>query len=78
MSESWMARRFSLANPQEDGAADLPRLLRRMADEVEARNLDPMDILDLTISQEMTAAGPWWSATLYWSPDGDGESEARS
>jgi hypothetical protein len=40
-----------------------------MAAEIEARNLDPMDILDLTVSQEMTADGPWWSATIYWSPD---------
>lgn len=28
-----------------------------------------MDILDLTITSEMTENGPWWSATLYWSTD---------
>ena len=78
MTESWTARRFSLANPQDGGAADLPKLLRRIADEIETRDLDPMNLLDLTISQEMTADGPWWSATLSWSPEGDGEPEAPS
>jgi len=55
MAEWWTSRRFSLTNPRDDGSTDLPRLLRRMADEVERRDLDPMDILDLTVSQEMTA-----------------------
>ena len=40
-----------------------------MADEIENLGLDPMDILNLTIAQEITEDGPWWSATLYWSPD---------
>jgi hypothetical protein len=70
-TEWWTSRRFSLANPRDNGLSNLPRLLRRMADEIEKRNLDPMDILDLTVSQEMTADGPWWSATIYWSPDAD-------
>lgn len=42
-----------------------------MADEIERLDLDPMDILDLTIAQEITEDGPWWSASLYWSPDAD-------
>jgi hypothetical protein len=58
-----------LANPRDDGASDLPRLLRRLADDIEEHGIDAMDILDLTVSQEMTEEGPWWSATLYWSPD---------
>ncbi len=37
---------------------------------MERQQLDPMDILDVTVSQEMTEDGPWWSATVYWSPDG--------
>ncbi|GAA2717061.1 hypothetical protein [Actinoplanes palleronii] len=57
--------------PVDDGSSDLPRLLRRTADEIEKRNLESMDIFDLTTSQEMTADGPWWSATIYWSPDAD-------
>ncbi|GAA4960550.1 hypothetical protein GCM10025331_59710 [Actinoplanes utahensis] len=42
-----------------------------MADEIERLDLDPIDILDLTIAQEITEDGPWWSASLYWSPDAD-------
>ncbi|GAA4973808.1 hypothetical protein [Actinoplanes utahensis] len=75
MTESWTSRHFSLTNPRDDGSTDLPRLLRRMADEIEDLDLDPMDILDLTIAQEITEDGPWWSATLYWSPDA-GEPDA--
>jgi hypothetical protein len=67
MSESWSSQHFSLANPRDDGAGDLPKLLRRIADEIEGRQLDPMNILDLTISQEAIENGPWWSASLYWS-----------
>jgi hypothetical protein len=67
MSESWSSQHFSLANPRDDGADDLPKLLRRIADEIEGRQLDPMNILDLTISQEIIESGPWWSASLYWS-----------
>jgi hypothetical protein len=70
MSESWSSQHFSLANPRDDGANDLPKLLRRIADEIEAMQLDPMKILDLTISQEIIESGPWWSASLYWSPAG--------
>ncbi len=74
ITEWWTSCHFSLANPRDDGSTDLPKLLRRMADEIEKLDIDPMDILDLTVSQEITEDGPWWSATLYWSPD-DGEPE---
>lgn len=67
MSESWTAHHLSLANPRDDGATDLPRLLRRAADQIEDVGLDPTEILDLTISHEITTDGPWWSATVYWS-----------
>ena len=67
MSESWSSQHFTLANPRDDGAGDLPKLLRRIADEIEERQLDPMNILDLTISQEIIEGGPWWSASLYCS-----------
>jgi hypothetical protein len=46
----------------------LPKLLRRLADDLELAEIDPLNVLDLTISEEMTEDGPWWSATLYWSP----------
>lgn len=62
-------RHFALANPRDDRPTDLPQLLRRLADEMERCKIKPMDLLDVTISQEMTEDGPWWSATVYWSPD---------
>ena len=71
MDSSWPCQHFSLANPRRRGSADLPKLLRSMAAELEKRRIDPMEILDLTISQEMTERGPWWSATLYWSSPQD-------
>lgn len=65
----YASRHFSLANPRDDRPTDLPQLLRRLADEIERCNIEPMDLLDVTISQEITDDGPWWSATVYWSPD---------
>ncbi len=70
VSDHWPCRHFSLANPRADGASDLPRLVRRLADEVERLEIDPLGILDVTVSHEMTEDGPWWSAALYWSSDG--------
>jgi hypothetical protein len=75
MSGPWSCQHFSLGNPRKDGASDLPRLLRRFADEIEIRQIKAMDILDLTVSQEMTEDGPWWSTSLYWSPDNGSGSE---
>ena len=34
-----------------------------------------MDILDLTVSSEVIEDGPWWSATLHWSPEDEGSTE---
>lgn len=62
-TESWPARTFSLANAEEDRPGDLPHLLRRLADRIEALGVDSMNILDLTVSSEITGEGPWWSAT---------------
>jgi hypothetical protein len=67
VTESWTSRHFALANTRDDRPDDLPGLLRRVADEIDSREIAPMDILDLTVSQEMTDAGPWWSVTVYWS-----------
>ena len=68
MGDSWNCRHFSLANPIDDRPTDLPYLLRRVADEIERQSITAMEILDVTISQEMTADGPWWAAHVYWSP----------
>jgi hypothetical protein len=69
MTNSWTCQHLSLANPRADGSSDLPRLLRRFADEIERLGIGPSEILDLTVSSEITDDGPWWSATLYWSQD---------
>ncbi len=69
MDNLWTCQHFSLSNPRRRGAADLPKLLRGMASEIDKLRIDPMAILDLTISQEMTDHGPWWSATLDWSSE---------
>ena len=73
----YTCRQFSLANAGTDRATDLANLLRRVADEIDVRRLAPTDILDLTIAREMTEEGPWWSATLYWSPEPAGEQPGR-
>lgn len=62
---------FSLANARDDRPSDLAHLLRRIADEIDARAIKPMEILDLTVSQEVAEDGPWWSVTVYWSPNGE-------
>ncbi|MGQ0434377.1 MAG: hypothetical protein ACT452_18480 [Microthrixaceae bacterium] len=68
MTDEWSVRHFSLSNPSGATETDLPLLLRRLADEIEARGIQPMEMLDITVSSEMTENGPWWSATVYWSP----------
>jgi hypothetical protein len=68
MDKAWVCQHFSLANPAGRGASDLPRLLRRLARQIEQAHIDPVEILDLTISHEITSEGPWWSGTVYWSP----------
>jgi hypothetical protein len=70
MTDQWSCSHFSIANPRDDGASDLPELLRRLAAEFERRDIKATEILDVTIANEITEDGPWWSATVYWSPDG--------
>jgi len=65
VAEHWTARHFSLSNARDDGSTDLPRLLRRLVDHVEHLGIQPTDVLDVTISQDTTEDGPWWSATVY-------------
>jgi hypothetical protein len=65
----WTCRHFSLANSAGPTATDLPLLLRRVADGIEQRKITPMQVRDLTVSSETNEDGPWWSVTLYWSPD---------
>lgn len=71
VSNGYSCLHFTLSNPEDDGADDLPRLLRRVADLIEEYGIKPVDILDLTVSQEIVDEGPLWSVTVYWSPDAD-------
>jgi hypothetical protein len=32
-----------------------------------------VELTDLTVLQEITADGPRWSVTVYWSPDSEEE-----
>jgi hypothetical protein len=76
--DGYAARHFSLANKRNGKHEnDLPYLLRRVAEAIEGIGIQPMEILDVTIGQEITENGPWWSATVYWSPDSSDDSPAR-
>lgn len=66
--KGYKCRHFSLSNPRGKHETDLPRLLRRVAEQIEEMGIKPMDLLDLTVSSEITDRGPWWSVTVYWSP----------
>lgn len=69
-------RNVSLANPEHDGATDLPRLLRRVADLIEVEGITAMELLDVVVHhEEMTEEGPRWSVTVHWSPDSPDDAE---
>lgn len=62
------ARTFSLGNPEGPASSDLPMLLRRLADAIEAEGIKSDDILDVTINgAEVTEYGSWWQSAVYWS-----------
>ena len=64
-------RHFSLSNALDDRPADLPYLLRRVADTIEAEGIVCSDILDVTVTNEIhedVEDGYWWSISIYWSP----------
>ena len=69
MSEPWVCRHWTLSNAVDTDVTDLPMLLRRVADQIEADAITPMELQDLVVHQEMGAEGPAWSVTVYWSPD---------
>ena len=64
-------RHFSVNNALDDRPADLPHLLGRMADTIEAEGILGTDILDVTVSNEIhedVEVGSWWSMPICWSP----------
>jgi hypothetical protein len=61
---------WSLANPHgPDYGSNLPLLLRRVADQLDYDGFEPMEFLGLTVEEEMTEHGPWFSVSVFWSPD---------
>lgn len=45
-TDKWSFQHFSLAHPENRGASDLPKLLLRVATEIEKRQIESMDLLD--------------------------------
>ncbi|MCU1624099.1 MAG: hypothetical protein JWL79_2944 [Frankiales bacterium] len=65
----YLANHFSLSNAVDDRPADLPHLLRRMADAIEAEGITSDQIVDVTVSSSIDddVEGERWSMTVYWS-----------
>ncbi len=61
---SWTIEHFSQANPEGRGQDDVPALLRRVAESIEA--LDAVHVQDLILHTEITADGDWHSITVYF------------
>ena len=64
MKMKWTAEHFSQANPAGPGQDDIPALLRRVAESVEA--IGPVKVHDLILHTEVTDSGPWSSLTVYF------------
>jgi hypothetical protein len=60
----WTAEHFSQANPAGPGQDDIPSLLRRVAESVEA--IGPVEVQDLILHTEVTENGLWYSVTVYF------------
>lgn len=66
-THAYRAQHFSLTNAEPAQVGNLPRLLRRLAAEIERRDLLPEDLLDVVVQQQPGPHGPTWAATVYWS-----------
>jgi hypothetical protein len=69
--DHWTAGSFSVANPKGRRQGDLPRLLRGVAQELDA--LGDAEVHDLVLHTETTSRGPWYSVTVYYSAPEDTE-----
>jgi hypothetical protein len=65
MTESWTCRHFSQSNPVGAGQGDVPSLLRRMGDSLEA--LGSVQVRDLVVQTDVNEHGDWHSLTVYFS-----------
>jgi hypothetical protein len=61
---SWTIEHFSQANPRGAGQDEVPALLRRVADSIDA--LGAVDVQDLVMHVEITDDGNWPSLTVYF------------
>lgn len=64
-TEPWQCRHIRLSNPAGPGAADVPRLLRAVADLLE-RIGDDIEVLDLNLREDDTPEGPWTAMNIYY------------
>jgi hypothetical protein len=73
---STSCKTWSLSNPYgPEYGSNLPLLLRRVADQMEHDRIQPMDFLGLTVNEEMTEHGQWFSVSVFWSPDDEDTGE---
>lgn len=61
---TWTVNHFSQANPEGPEQADVPALLRRVADTIES--LGGVEVMDLILHNEITADGDRPSFTVYF------------
>jgi len=61
---SWTVEHFSQANPVGEGQGDVPALLRRAADSIDA--LGEVEVQDLLLHIEVAESGGWPSLTVYF------------
>jgi adenylate kinase len=59
--------RLVQANPKGPGQGDVPALLRRVADTL--GELGAVEITDLTMENQPTEDGPWYSVNVYFRPE---------
>lgn len=76
LNDRWPGYYFSLANPESRKHEGLPALLRRVADRIEAREITSEEILGVTIGRDSVLDDDSWTATVFFSPDLDGDSRS--
>ena len=64
MAEDWTISHFSQSNPDGVGQGDVPALLRRVADSIEA--LGDVQVADITFTSEPTDGEDSLTATVYY------------
>lgn len=64
-SEPWQCRHIRLSNPAGPGQADVPRLLRSVADLLE-RIGDDIEVLDLGFREDDHRDGVWTAMNIYY------------